>query len=418
MKIIYLDCGMGAAGDMLSAALYELLDEDGKKSFIEQMNSLGLTGVAVYAEKTEKCGISGTHMRVEVEGKEECEVYEHEQAHEHLHEHVHEHVHEQAHDHPHSGMNEIAHIINSMPLSERVRHNALCVYELIAKAESHVHGKSVDNIHFHEVGTKDAVCDVVAVSLLMEKIGVEKVISSPVHVGSGHVHCAHGTLPVPAPATAYILKDIPIYSKDIDGELCTPTGAALLKHFVSFFGEMPVMRVEKTGYGMGTKDFHVVNCVRVMLGETDEEEEQVIELTCNVDDMTPEMVGFAMERLFELGALEVYTIPVGMKKSRTGIMLCVICGETAREEIIHAIFKYTSTIGIRENISRRYTLGRRIENTETNFGNVRVKYSEGYGVKRKKYEYDDIAQIARKEGLSMNEVVRRIERDSMLFGKC
>lgn len=398
MKILYFDCGMGAAGDMLSAALYELLDEEEKKSFIRQMNSLGLSNVVISAGRVEKCGIFGTYMRVAVDGMEEEEILD-----------GHEHVH--GHCHHHSSMDEILSIIDSMPLSEKVRRDAVGVYKLIAEAESHAHGVDVRNIHFHEVGTLDAIADITAVCLLMEKLGAERVVCSPVHVGKGHVHCAHGILPVPAPATSYILKDVPIYSRNIEGELCTPTGAALLKYFVSSFGEMPVMCVAGVGYGMGKRDFAALNCVRAMLGETSEDQEQVVELTCNIDDMTPEGVGFAMERFFELGAMDVYTVPIGMKKSRPGIMLCVICGEEKREEMIHSIFRHTTTIGIRENISRRYTLNRRIENEETVFGKIRIKYSEGYGVKRRKYEYDDIAAAAREKGIGMDEVVRRIEAD-------
>lgn len=425
MRVLYFDCGMGAAGDMLSAALYELLDEEDKKSFIDKMNSLGIPDVVVSAGKIEKCGICGTHMRVTVGRVEEDEIiaghehnygHEHEYKHEHKHEHKREHEHEHEHGHHeghhHSSMEEILSVIESMPLSEKVKHDAVAIYKLIAEAESHAHGVDVTNIHFHEVGTRDAIADITAVCLLMEKLGAERVVCSPVHVGRGHVHCAHGILPVPAPATSYILRDVPIYSRDIEGELCTPTGAALLKYFVSSFGEMPVMSVERVGYGMGKKDFTALNCVRAMLGEARADREQVIELSCNIDDMTPERVGFAMERFFELGAMDVYTVPIGMKKSRPGIMLCVICRETARDKMIHSIFKHTTTIGIRENISRRYTLKRRTESTETVFGNMRVKYSEGYGVTRRKYEYDDIAAAAKEKGISIEEVVSMIENGS------
>lgn len=252
MKILYLDCGMGAAGDMLTAALYELLSADDKKTFIEQINMAGIPNVVISAEKMIKCGITGTHMLVSIGGMEEDEI---------LHNHSHN------HNHTHNKMGDIEHIIENLPFSEQVKQNAIDVYKLIAEAESNAHGMPISDIHFHEVGTMDAVADVTAVCLLMEKIGVKKVISSPIHVGCGSVRCAHGILPVPAPATAHILKGIPIYGGDIKGELCTPTGAALLKHFVSEFSKMPVMKVEKIGCGMGKKDFEAVNCLRAMLGE-------------------------------------------------------------------------------------------------------------------------------------------------------
>ena len=204
----------------------------------------------------------------------------------------------------------------------------LAVYNLIAEAESHAHNAPVTEIHFHEVGTMDAVADVTAVCLLMDRLAPEKVVVSPIHVGSGHVHCAHGILPVPAPATAYILRDVPVYGGGVKSELCTPTGAALLRHFATDFGEMPVMKVRAVGYGMGKKDFTAANCVRAMLGDAEEQPDVVCKLSCNVDDMTAEAVGFAMERLFEAGALEVYTVSVGMKKSRPGTMICALCRET------------------------------------------------------------------------------------------
>lgn len=435
MKTLYLDCGMGAAGDMLTAALFELLDEKGKTAFLEKMNGMGIPNVNVVTESMTKCGIVGTHMKVTVGGveedacahghegehehnyeKEHSQEEEHEHHHEQSddHEHNHdEHNHEKEHDHSrthqHRGMDEIEHIINSLSVIDIVKKNAIEVYKLIAEAESHAHGVAVTEIHFHEVGTMDAIADVTAVCLLMEMLGIEKVFASAVHVGSGHVHCMHGILPVPAPATAYILKDVPIYGGGIKGELCTPTGAALLKHFVTGFGDMPVMKAEKIGYGMGKKDFTAVNCVRAILGEVNDGGDQVVELTCNVDDMTPEKIGFAMEYMLENGALEAYTVPVGMKKSRPGVMLCVMCKEEKRDEMIHLLFKHTTTLGIRQNVSNRFVLKRRVESVKTVFGDVRVKYSEGYGVTRVKYEYDDLARIAKEQGLSIDEVVRIID---------
>lgn len=286
----------------------------------------------------------------------------------------------------------------------------MAVYGLIAEAESHAHGVPVTEIHFHEVGTMDAVADITAVCLLMDHLSVDEVVVSPVHVGSGQVKCAHGILPVPAPATAYILKDVPIYGGSIKGELCTPTGAALLKHFATRFGNMPVMKVQAVGYGMGKKDFEAANCVRAMLGETENREDIVLELSCNVDDMTAEEIGFAMEQLFAGGALEVYTIPIHMKKSRPGTLIRVMCKEQDKEDIIRLIFKYTTTIGIRQVETQRYVLDRKITTVETPCGTVRRKDAAGYGVCRSKYEYDDLARIARERGLSIKDVRDLIEK--------
>ena len=307
-------------------------------------------------------------------------------------------------------MDDITHVIDGLALSETVRHNAMEVYQLIAAAESQAHGRPVSEIHFHEVGTMDAIADVTAVCQLMEILDVQRVLASPVHVGYGKVRCAHGVLPVPAPATAFILKDVPIYGGRIEGELCTPTGAALLKKFVSSFGEMPPMKVEKIGYGMGKKDFEVANCVRAMLAETVGDGDMIVELSCNLDDMTPERIGFAMDCLFEAGALDVYTIPLGMKKSRPGVMLCVICKEADKDKMVKLVFRHTTTLGIRENRSRRYTLKRNVKTFDSPYGDVRVKYSEGYDVSRKKFEYNDLARIARERCISVDEALKLVEQ--------
>ncbi len=257
MKTLYIECNMGAAGDMLMAALLELCPEP--EAFVEKLNALQIPKVTYKMEKSVKCGVTGTHMSVLVDGAEEKSID--------VHTHHHgEHSH--SHSHSHARQEEIAHMITHFNLPETVKQDAIAVYHLIAEAESHVHGKPIDEIHFHEVGNLDAVADVVGVCYLMHELNVEQIVTSPIHVGSGQVHCAHGILPVPAPATAYILRGVPVYSGEIRGELCTPTGAALLKYFSKSFGSMPVMRIDKIGYGMGKKDFEAANCVRAMLGES------------------------------------------------------------------------------------------------------------------------------------------------------
>lgn len=408
MRTLYLDCSMGAAGDMLAAALLELIP-DGDK-FIEEMNSLGIPDVSVAKETSVKCGVTGTHFSVKVHGEEEesADVHHHEH---HHHGEEHHHHHEHYHGgHHHSSMHDIEHIIGGhLNLPQKVLNDITAVYSLIAEAESKVHGKPVTEIHFHEVGAMDAVADITAVCLLMNKIAPDRVVVSPVHVGSGQVECAHGILPVPAPAAAHILRDVPIYGGNISGELCTPTGAALLKHFADGFGNMPVMTVQKIGYGMGKKDFEAANCVRAMLGESGAQGDTVTELSCNLDDMTGEAIGFAMETLLAAGALDVYTIPIGMKKSRPGVMLCTLCRTEDKNKIAELIFKHTTTIGIRENTFSRYTLNRAEENIETPYGTVRKKISSGYGVKREKYEFEDVAAIARKNEMSLSEVTEKIK---------
>lgn len=392
MKTLYLDCSMGAAGDMLTAALLELLPD--QEEFLSQLNALGIPGVTIEKEKMSKCGIGGTHIRVKVHGVEEGDDSRHHHTHHHTHHH--------------SGMHDVEHIVHHLPVTDKIRKDILAVYHLIAEAESHVHGVPVTEIHFHEVGTMDAVADVAAVCLLMDKIAPDRVAASPVHVGSGQVECAHGILPVPAPATAYILREVPTYGGEIRGELCTPTGAALLKYFVTEFGGMPVMRTTAIGYGMGSKDFPAANCVRAMLGESESAGDVIVELNCNVDDMTGEAVGFAMETLFDAGALEVYTVPIGMKKSRPGLLLCVMCRTEDKESIVRLLFQHTTTIGIRENTFKRYTLDRSVEMAETPYGRIRKKISTGYGVTRQKYEYEDLAKAAREHQVSVSQILARL----------
>lgn len=223
-------------------------------------------------------------------------------------------------------------------------------------------------------------------------------------MGSGQVRCAHGVLPVPAPATAHILQGVPMYGGAVRGELCTPTGAALLKTFVTSFGQMPPIAVEKTGYGMGKKDFEAANCVRAFLGDTPQEREQAVELRCNLDDMTPEELGFAMERLLELGALDVYLSPVGMKKSRPGVMLSCLCNPADEQKMVQAMFRDLSTLGIRRYLVDRYRLERSVEWRQGPLGQARVKHASGFGVQKSKLEYEDLASIAREQDLSLFQV--------------
>ena len=442
MKTLYLECNMGAAGDMLTAALLELHPDP--QGFVERMNRLGLPGVVFAAQPAVKCGITGTQVSVTVGGEEEesrdvplhthehSPVHEtaqdeahpghahdhvhghdhghtHEHTHDHEHEHSHEHTHEHTHEHGHghhhhAGMGDIRHILSHLDIPQPVRQDAEAVYQLIAQAESHAHGRPVEEIHFHEVGTLDAVTDVVAVCWLLHDLAPEQIVASPVHVGCGQVRCAHGILPVPAPATAYILQGVPTYGGSVQGELCTPTGAALLKHFVQRFGPSPVMRVEKTGYGMGKKDFEAANCVRAMLGQTQEESTAIAQLACNLDDMTPEALGFAQERLWEAGALDVTTAPIGMKKNRPGVQLTCLCRLEDREKLVSVLFAHTTTLGVRESLCTRYTLARSQRTVETEHGPVRVKEARGWGVTREKPEYEDVANIAREQGLTLDQV--------------
>lgn len=382
MRTLYIDCSMGCAGDMLTAALLELHPD--KDDFLRRMNA-ALGGKAVLtAAPDSKCGLRGTHVTVLINGDEEGEKTHH--------------------HHEHTSITEIMAFIDLVPLDEAIRVNAKKVYSIIAEAESRVHGHPMENVHFHEVGSLDALADVLSVCALMHELAPERILASEVNVGSGTVRCAHGVLPVPAPATELILRGVPIYSGQIKSELCTPTGAALLKYFVRKFGAMPTMQIENAGCGTGKKDFECANVVRAFIGETTDEGDRIIELACNLDDMTPEELSFAMEELFTLGALDVYFTSIGMKKSRPGVKLTCMCRERQRKQMLECIFKHTTTLGVREYVCKRYELGRSEKTVRTQDGEVRVKTSSGYGAVREKAEYEDLAALARKSGKTIAQI--------------
>ena len=389
MRTLYLDCQMGAAGDMLTAALVQLLPEP--EGFTSRLNTL-FDEVFFELQPYEKCGISGKHMSVKVHGAEE-------------------HDHDHGHEHHHTTVADIESIVQKLIVPENVKRNIMAVYGLIAEAESIVHGKPVEQIHFHEVGTLDALADVTAVCLAIDELSPDLICASPVHVGSGSVECAHGILPIPAPATEFILRGVPIYGGKIQGELCTPTGAALLRYFVTKFGNMPVMKISRTGYGMGTKDFEQANCVRAMMGETDGKEETAILLSCTVDDMTAEDISYAVKMLFAGGAADVYTVPVFMKKGRQGTMLNILCLEENKENMLEIIFSHTSTIGVREETTKRYVLDRRIETVNTPYGRIRRKVSTGFGVTKIKYEHDDLENTASENDISIDELRKQLLKE-------
>ncbi len=461
MRTLYLECKMGCAGDMLMGALSELVNQD---AFIQQMNALELEGIHFSAIQSNKCGILGTHMQVLIDGHEEKSLQAHEacfqylveqiedQSMEHILDHIeeidgisqvkyehhllsyvydHDHgdvaerqirkiitshypeaiIHANGHEHHahHHGMNiqDISSLIDSLSVSQKVKDDAKAVYQIIAQAESKVHGMDITNIHFHEVGTKDAIADVIGNCILFEMIDADRIIASPIALGNGMVKCAHGILPVPTPATSWILQGIPTYAGNMNGELCTPTGAALLKYFVDSFETQPTMCYEKIGYGMGNKDFPAANCVRAFLGEMDDDGE-VCELTCNIDDMSAENIGFAYDVLFEHHALDVYVTPVHMKKNRPGYVFTCMCKISDKEKMLELMFQHLTTLGIRESTCKRHSLQRHIETLHTSFGDVRLKKSVGYHVKREKLEYEDLAKIAKENHLSIEEVRKKI----------
>ncbi|MDR0861828.1 MAG: nickel pincer cofactor biosynthesis protein LarC [Oscillospiraceae bacterium] len=407
---LYLELNMGAAGDMLMAALVELLPEP--DAFTAKMAALNLPGVVITRERSVKMGIVGTHMRVVARGEEETSEDVNIKAPVNV---IAPHTHADGTTHTHGDdgasrsltYNDIVHTIEHLPLPPKVVADALAVYKLLGDAESAVHGAPPEQIHFHEVGTLDALADIVGVCVLVDMLGVTDIAASPVHVGSGFVRCAHGIVPVPAPATAQLLTGIPIYSGKIRGELCTPTGAALLRHFVTRFGDMPPTVVRKIGYGMGSKDFDALNAVRAYLCDGDDEDsprDAIVSLTCNLDDMTPEAIGAAVDLLLKAGAVDVFTTPIHMKKNRLATMLTALCRAEDEPRLTRLILKHTTTLGVRASRHERAVLHREIVTVETQFGAIRVKVSRGYGVERAKPEYDDVAASSAAHGVTFSEV--------------
>lgn len=427
MRILYLDCGMGAAGDMLMAALYELLGEEDRKHFLETMNRI-LPDVTVQPRRVTTCGIAATHMDVKVGGREETpDAAEHAGSRDGKNDNSAEHAesrndedaaggHAGGHGHHpvHRKPSEIDALIGAMNVPQPVREHARAVYRRIADAESAVHGVPVTEIHFHEVGALDAIADITGVCLAMHILHPDRTIVSPVRVGSGQVRCAHGILPVPAPATAKLLTGIPCFGGDIPGELCTPTGAALIGFFAQEFGPMPEMMPENTGYGAGTKQLpSAANCVRAVLGSAREMQgDEVTELCCHIDDMTAEALAFAGERLMEMGALDISVAPLVMKKGRSGFSFTVICHPEDEERLAAAALRETTSNGVRVRRCRRYILTPSVRTAETSFGEIRVKCASGEGIYREKPEYEDVAAAARKTGRPFREVWEQIFREA------
>ena len=415
MKTLYFECAMGAAGDMLMGALYELLPD--KEAFLAGMNRLD-PALRVEAEAATRQGMAGTHMRVHVHGREEGHEHYHDHSHDHHHggeqEHDHGHVHHH-YQHEHRTLADIDRMVDGFGLPAAVREKAKEVYRLLAAAESRAHGVSVEQVHFHEVGALDAVADITGVCWLMELLGPDRVIASPVNLGGGTVKTAHGLLPVPAPATAALLEGVPAYGGDIPAELCTPTGAALLKTFASSFGPLPMGTIRGVGSGCGTKDFPRANCLRAFLieeaGSAEGPNDHVTELKANIDDMTGEDLGFAVERLLAAGALDVSYTPVQMKKNRPGVLLTCLCRPEEADAMAAQILRHTSTFGVRRTDCTRYALAVEREAVETPLGEITKKTGRGWGLIKHKAEFEDLAAAARDRKAPLREVRRAFEEN-------
>ena len=375
---LYFECNMGAAGDMLAAALLDLFDN--RDAVVDELNELSLPHTKICFEEKEESGIVGTHLHVIIDGHEETP-----DAHHHHHHHHGRHL------------DEVLAIIEQTNAPQQVKDDAKAVYEIIAAAEAKAHGKPVGEVHFHEVGMRDAIADVLINAYLIRKLNPTRIIASPIHVGNGTVHCAHGVLPVPAPATANILVGVPYYKGNIQTELCTPTGAALLKYYAEeFTDEAQFTNVAKIGVGTGTKQLEQANILRAFLIQ---DEKRIAELSCNVDDMSGEEIAFASEKMMQEGALDCFITPIYMKKGRPAYRLTVLCKTKEKERFAALIFKHTTTIGIRQYLPSRYTLARELSEN----AGVHIKRSDGYGTQVTKIEFEDIKTLALEKDISVFE---------------
>ncbi len=379
MKIAHFDCFSGISGDMILGALVDAgLEVERLKA---ELAHLPLSGYALNAETVQRRGLRGTHVEVEVseEGVER-----------HLH--------------------EIEEIIEGSDLPEKVKAQSLAIFRRLAEAEARVHGISMEKVHFHEVGAVDAIVDVAGAVVGLWLLGVERVYASPVHVGRGTLRCAHGMLPVPAPATQELLRGVPIYGRDVDAELVTPTGAAILTTLVEEFGSVPPMKTEQIGYGAGTRYLPLPNLLRVSIGETTEkiegyEEDIVTVIETNIDDMNPQWYEHVMGRLFDAGALDVFLTPIQMKRNRPGVQLSVIATAERVPDMLEVMFAETTTIGVRTCPMRRWKLGRECVVVETRYGPIGAKVARrGEAVMNVAPEYRECQRVAEEQGVPLKEV--------------
>ncbi len=389
-KILYFDCFAGISGDMTIGALIDLgVDKD---ELLTQLKSLNLPGYELKITQKLVNGISGTDFDV---------IINH-----HSHDH-------DDHHHPHRNLKTIEAIIDNSGIEPDAKDLSKQIFGTIARSEAKVHGKSVDEIHFHEVGAIDSIVDIAGAAICVSILKPDKVISSALHVGSGTVKCAHGILPVPAPATVDILKGVPVYSTDVTGELVTPTGAAIIKTIAERFGSLPAMTIQKTGYGSGKKEFKIPNLLRVFWGEESEDDkirvDKLIMLETNIDDLNPETYSYLVPLLFEQGALDVFLANIIMKKGRPGILLNVLCNPQDVQNYETIIFNETSTLGIRRISVDRSCLDREFMEIETKHGPVKAKAAIRNGkILKISPEYEDCKRLAKEKKVPLKTVYESV----------
>jgi uncharacterized protein (TIGR00299 family) protein len=448
MRIAYLECFSGMSGDMFLGAL---VDAGVPPRVLEETVAALGVGARLEISRVVRGGISATKVDVWVDGEKDMPREEfwakqsverapspaadHEHSHDHPHEHHHHHDHQHfsadktqpagapaphEHDHAHGrGLTEIRKIIGNSGISDTAKKTAIAIFEALGAAEAKIHATSIEKVHFHEVGAVDAMVDIVCAAVGAEALGVDEIVCSPLNVGGGTVKCAHGTIPVPAPATVELLKDAPVYSTGIQAELVTPTGAAIVKTLARRFASFPEMKIEKSGYGAGSRDFpgHP-NVVRLVIGDSGAPalasktaSEIITVLEANLDDLNPQVFGYVMDRLLEEGALDAFAMPVQMKKNRPGTLLTVLSKPEDAGKLTQIIFTETTTLGVRRRDEARQTLARRWENVRTQWGDVRIKIASMNGtVTNYAPEYEDCKRLAAEHHVPLKTVMQEAAR--------
>jgi len=414
MRIAYLDCFSGISGDMFLAAL---IDAGVAPTIFKQaVEALGI-GASLEISRVNRSGISATKVDVIVNGNKDAprsaEPTAREQSHSHTHDHAHHHHAHHEHQHGH-GLVEIREIIRKTSLNDSVKRTAIAIFEKLGEAEAKIHNIPVEQIHFHEVGAVDALVDITCASVGVEALGIDEIICSPLNVGGGTVTCAHGTFPVPVPATVELLKGVPVYSSGLQAELVTPTGAAIIRTLATRFAPFPEMKIEKAGYGAGSRDFPAhANVLRITVGEAasklaaNASQEIISVLEANIDDLNPQVFGYVLDRLLEAGALDVFGTPVQMKKNRPGNLLTVLAKPDDTDKLTQIIFAETTTLGVRRREEKREVLARKWQTVPTRFGDVRIKIASLNGtVTSYAPEYEDCRRIAAEHRVPLKLVMQ------------
>lgn len=383
MKTLYFDCSSGISGNMVLGALLEIADD--KEYFLEELNKLNVEGYRINISKKVKNGITGTYADVIIEN-------------EHHHEHHHE----------HRNLNDVNRIIDESLIDNKSKELAKRIFLRVAMAESKVHNKPLEEVHFHEVGAIDSIVDIVGTAILINRINPDKIISSVVNDGYGFIECAHGTMSVPVPAASEIFASSNVKSRqiDIDTELVTPTGAAIIAELAEEFVPMPAMITEKIGWGAGSKDLKIPNVLKVYYGETEEKDNNVLVMETVIDDCSGEILGYVSEQLFQNGALDVFYTPVFMKKSRPAYCLTVVCGDKESDRLRKIIFRETTTIGIRYRHEYRAELERESSEIDTEYGKIKVKKVTNNKETYIYPEYESIREIAKEKNIPLKELYK------------